>query len=178
MFALTPRLVLRPGWPEEAPELAAAINHYDVVRRLSRVPWPYGLADAEGFLALPCSAETPRFQIYDRTDGHRLIGGIGIDMDGPYGGPEFGYWLTPSAWNRGYMTEAGRAVVAIARDTLRLPQLQSGHWVDNPASGAVLRKLGFVPTGVVELRPCLAEKKDQPCATYTLALAPAARIAA
>ena len=27
MFALTPRLTLRPGWPEDAPALARAIGH-------------------------------------------------------------------------------------------------------------------------------------------------------
>ena len=56
MFALTPRLTLRPGWPEDAPALARAIGHEPVVRNLSRAPWPYGVADAAAFLALPRGA--------------------------------------------------------------------------------------------------------------------------
>ena len=32
MFARTPRLTLRPGWPEDAPALTQAIAHYDVAR--------------------------------------------------------------------------------------------------------------------------------------------------
>lgn len=181
MFALTPRLVLRPAWIEEAPELQAAIAHEAVVTKLSRVPWPYRLEDAEWFLSQPSDGAEPRFQIYERMPGAapRLVGGIGIDRHGPNGGPELGYWLTPDAWGRGLVTEAGRAVVAMARGSLRLPMLHSGHFVDNPASGAVLRKLGFTPTGVVAPRPCLARGVDVPCLLYELPLAsPAQALAA
>ena len=41
MFARTQRLMLRPGWIEDAPELARAIGHHEVVRNLGRAPWPY-----------------------------------------------------------------------------------------------------------------------------------------
>ena len=47
----------------------------------------------------------------------------------------------------GYATEAGRAVAALADASLRLPRLVSSHAVDNPESGRVLEKLGFVPVG-------------------------------
>lgn len=51
MFARTPRLTLRPGWPEDAPALTQAIAHYDVACMLSRLPWPYTQADAEAWLS-------------------------------------------------------------------------------------------------------------------------------
>lgn len=75
VFALTRRLTLRPGWPEDAPALSVAIGHEPVVRNLSRAPWPYALGDAETFLSLPRSAHQPRFQIMTRGE-NRLIGGI------------------------------------------------------------------------------------------------------
>jgi RimJ/RimL family protein N-acetyltransferase len=145
MFALTKRLTLRPGWAEDAPALARAIGHEAVVRNLARAPWPYTLGDAEAFLALPRAPDEPRFLIATRADA-ALIGGIALirEADGVW---ELGYWLTPDAWGRGYATEAGRAVLAIARDTMRLPHLRARHHVENPASGRVLRKLGFVETG-------------------------------
>lgn len=173
MFARTQRLMLRPGWREDAPALAQAIAHEAVVTKLGRAPWPYGLRDAETFLGTDGGRIDPRFLIF-RHDGEAvaLIGGIGIDM-AAQDGPELGYWLTPGAWGQGYATEAGRAVVAIARDTLRLPRLAAGHWIDNPASGRVLAKLGFVPTGHTEQRPCRARRTRVPCATYTLDLSAA-----
>lgn len=154
MFALTPRLTLRPGWPEDAPELARAIGHEAVVTRLARVPWPYRQEDARSFLSLPQTSDQPRFVITTRGGAPRLIGGIGLHRDGSL--HELGYWLTPGAWGQGYATEAARAVVAIARDGLRLPRLLARHMVGNPGSERVLTKLGFRPTGRMVQLTCQA----------------------
>ena len=51
MFARTERLLLRPGWIEDAPAVHRAIADERVVRNLATAPWPYSLADAEAFLA-------------------------------------------------------------------------------------------------------------------------------
>ena len=51
MFARTPRLLLRPGFPEDAPALAAAMSDAAIARNLAVVPWPYTLRDAEAFLS-------------------------------------------------------------------------------------------------------------------------------
>ena len=40
MFVRTDRLLLRPGWPEDAPALAAAIGEERIVRKLATAPWP------------------------------------------------------------------------------------------------------------------------------------------
>lgn len=171
MFARTERLTLRHGWIEDAPALARAIAHESVAMKLARMPWPYALGDAEDWLARPRRADEPSLLIFRHKDGAcALVGGIGIDMGGEHG-PELGYWITPAAWGRGYATEAGRAVLRIARDTLRLRRVVSGHFVDNPASGRVLTKLGFRPTGRVEQRACVARRTRVPCATYELELA-------
>lgn len=149
MFAITPRLLLRPGWPEDAVAMARAIGHEAVVFKLSRVPWPYRVQDARDFLSTAWAAPAPRFVITERAGG-RLIGCIEADQG------VFGYWLTPDAWGCGYATEAGRAVVAIARDTLRLPRLRANYFAGNAASARVLEKLGFRPTGRTVREPALA----------------------
>jgi RimJ/RimL family protein N-acetyltransferase len=142
MFAVTERLLLRPGWAEDAPALARAIGDEAVARNLARVPFPYALEDAERFLASPCDPLRPTFVIALRED-NRLIGGIGISD----GEANLGYWIARDHWGRGYATEAGRAVLALADASLRLPRVRASHALDNPASGRVLRKLGFQPTG-------------------------------
>ena len=143
MFAITERLLLRPGWAEDAPALAAAIGDEAIVRNTARVPWPYALGDAEQFLALPAEPLRPRFLILQRCDG-ALIGGIGL-MGADQA--ELGYWIARPHWGQGYATEAGRAVVDIADASLRLPRLVASHAIDNPASGRVLAKLGFQRRG-------------------------------
>ncbi len=155
MFARTRRLTLRPGWPEDAATLATAIAHEDVVMRLARVPWPYGEADAATFLAMSHPPGDVVMMICAHEGSSpRLIGTIGIHAQ--HGAHELGYWLTPDAWGRGYATEAGQAVVAIARHALPVRRLEAGYFADNPASGKVLRKLGFRDTGRREPRPSLA----------------------
>jgi len=151
MFAVTPRLLLRPGWPEDAGALFAAINDEAIVRNMARAPWPYRLEDARQFLSLPDDRNHPRWLIFSRTGGKpRLVGCIGIDSR-DRGEIELGYWISRPYWGNGYATEAGRAVLENAR-ALGHRRLVASHFVDNPASASVLRKLGFKPTGrTVEL---------------------------
>lgn len=148
MFVRTQRLTLRPGWREDAAELARAIGHESVVRNLARAPWPYTIEAAETFAAGFDMVAEPKFLVFEHQGGAlRLIGGIGI---GPFGDEphEFGYWITPDAWGRGYATEAGAAVLRAAR-AAGIRRVVAGHFLDNPASGRVLRKLGFCSTGRV-----------------------------
>jgi RimJ/RimL family protein N-acetyltransferase len=82
MFARTARLTLRPAWPEDAPQLAAAIGHESVTRNLSKVPWPYSLADAEAHIARPRQPKDVFCLIFDHEAAQpRLIGGIGMGKD-------------------------------------------------------------------------------------------------
>lgn len=151
MFARTRRLTLRPDWPEDTDALTSAIAHESVVRMLLRAPWPYSRSDAVAFLSRVSSDDEPHFLILSHESGYPvLVGGIGLHRAEV--GHELGYWLTPSAWGRGYATEAGCAVLEIARHTLGLKQVAAMHFADNPASGGVLRKLGFYPTGTVSER--------------------------
>ncbi|UVO54410.1 GNAT family N-acetyltransferase [Sphingomonas sp. SUN039] len=171
MFIRTENLLLRPGWTEDAPELYAAIAREEVAYTLARLPWPYTLDHARAWLDRPRAADDAHLLIYERTgNAPRLIGGIGLAPDGH--DVELGYWIVPSHWGRGFATEAGRAVIAMARDTLRLDRLVSGHFVENPASGRVLRKLGFAATGTTDLRYCLARDAMLPCVGFSLDLEP------
>ena len=174
MFARTKRLTLRPGWREDAPGLAAAIAHESVVSRLSRVPWPYAEEDAANWLTRPRAIDDIFCLILaHETPTPHLVGAIGLHPAEGGGAHELGYWLTPAAWGRGYATEAGRQVVEIARDALGLRRLVAGHFADNPASGRVLAKLGFRPTGQVVQQYALSRGTEVPCVRVALDLAPA-----
>jgi RimJ/RimL family protein N-acetyltransferase len=169
MFARTERLLLRPGWQEDAPALARAIGEEAVVRNLARAPWPYGEQEAQKFLSMPLDPNQPRFLIFARTGGApRLVGGCGISPsqgDDAGGELEMGYWIARPYWGLGFATEAGRQLLHIAR-AMNLPRLSAGHFIDNPASGAVLRKLGFRPTGKVAQRYSLARGGEAACALF------------
>ncbi|OWQ92620.1 GNAT family N-acetyltransferase [Sphingopyxis witflariensis] len=165
MFARTERLLLRPGWQEDAPALARAIGEESVVRNLATAPWPYGEAEAQAFLSKPIDPAQPRFLIFARTGGApRLVGGCGISPD-PEGALEMGYWIARPYWGLGFATEAGRQLIRIAR-AMHMPRLAAGHFIDNPASGTVLRKLGFRPTGQIAQRYSVARGCLADCALF------------
>lgn len=165
MFARTPRLLLRPGWMEDAPALAGAINDPAVLRNLSHVPNPYGVEDAQRFLALPHHPLMPRLLAFSRTRGApRLIGGCGLHR-GEDGVPELGYWIARPYWGLGFATEAARAVVGMARAS-GVGTLRAAHCTDNPASGNVLRKLGFCFTGETQRRHSLGRGAIVDCLIF------------
>ena len=170
MFARTNRLLLRPGWAEDAPALAAAIADEKIVRNLATAPWPYGLDDAMSFLASQPFPGLPRMLIFERTNGApRLVGSCGLHVR-PSGAVEMGYWVARAEWNRGFATEAGAALLDIAR-ALRLPRIEGAHFVDNPASGRVLEKLGFADTGLTGTRHSCARGGEATVRLFSLRLA-------
>lgn len=174
MFARTPRLLLRPGWIEDAPALAAAIGEERIVRNLARAPWPYGVADAEACLERT-DAALPSFLIFARGEHPpELVGGIGFDAT-QENEVELSCWIASRCWNRGYATEAGRAALTLAREGLRLCRVTAGHFFDNPASGRVLEKLGFESASEVEHRYSRARGTDVPFQPYLLNLREAGR---
>jgi len=169
MFARTERLLLRPGWAEDAPALARAIADEQVVRNLATAPWPFALQDAEAFLAAPRDPAMPSFLITERTDGEpRIVGACGLGRR-PSGAVEMGYWIARPHWGKGFATEASLALIDIAR-TLKLPRLEASHFIDNPASGRVLEKLGFVATGLSAARYSCARGGEAIAKLYRLRL--------
>jgi [ribosomal protein S5]-alanine N-acetyltransferase len=56
---------------------------------------------------------------------------------------EIGWMLTPSAWGKGYATEAGEAVRDEAFERLELGSIVAEHHPENTASRRVIEKLGM-----------------------------------
>jgi RimJ/RimL family protein N-acetyltransferase len=97
-----------------------------------------------------------------KTEG-QPIGAMGYgpscecDLPAREGEPLIGYWVAKPYWNQGFCTEALRLMLDHIRQTTDIKSLISGHFVDNPASGRVMEKCGFVPTG----ETCIDENQYQ-----------------
>lgn len=75
---------------------------------------------------------------------------------------EIGYWIARPFWNQGLCTEALRRLVEYCLHEKKMTALWGDFFVDNPASGRVMEKCGFLPTGRETLCPNLyggAERK-------------------
>lgn len=124
---------------------------------MARVPHPYGPDDAKFYL----DNIVPREWAWAITlrDTAEFVGVVGLTPK--EGTAELGYWIAPAHWNSGIATEAAVAVVTYGFDTLGLPYITSGYHENNPASGRVLGKLGFVVTGKAA-RPSMAAGTNVP----------------
>ena len=98
------------------------------------------------------NGEPSSFAIVEKASG-KVIGTIGymwVSQDNASG--EVGYSLARACWNRGYMTEALKAVIAFGFEELHLNRIEAQHETGNPASGAVMRKCGMRHEGTLRQR--------------------------
>lgn len=151
----TPRLTLRLFEEADAQRIAYLAGDYDVARMCGRVPHPYPIAAAYSWIGRQDDNRKQggefAFAVIAPIDG--LVGACGVSRIGAPSDAtwELGYWFGMPYWGVGYASEAGRALMGWARDQLGAKSFAAGHFVDNPASGKVLRKLGFAHTGSSEL---------------------------
>ena len=141
----TERLLLRRPETGDVEAIVSIVGDWNVARRLARVPHPYGPEDARFFLdeVVPSEWVWAITLIGDNT----LIGAVGLTPEEGKDSAELGYWLSPAHAGKGIATKAASRVVRFGFESLRLPFVTSGYFEDNPASGRVLRKLGFIETG-------------------------------
>ncbi|MCF8508693.1 MAG: GNAT family N-acetyltransferase, partial [Hyphomonadaceae bacterium] len=165
----TARLLLRPFEEADARRVAYLAGAYDVAKMCGRVPHPYMMASAYDFIDMTRagrdSGAEHAFAVTAPIDG--LVGSCGVMRVGGEESAtyEIGYWFGMPYWGLGYASESARALMDWARDELGAKAFGAGHFVDNPASGNVLRKLGFAPSGGQDLFS-LARQGSSPAARY------------
>jgi RimJ/RimL family protein N-acetyltransferase len=136
MFVRTPQLLLRPGWPDDAAELARAV-HED-----KAPPWPVGLGPPDEFLGAELSPADSRLLMFRRRRNGPLLVGAARLSGRPGGDEELGFWFSRSRASLGLAGEALRALVDSARLSLRAKRLLFIQ-ASEPGTVALLRKLGF-----------------------------------
>lgn len=140
MFARTERLLLRPGWIEDAPALARTIATQDAA---SCSPWPTDAAAAERMLAQTLDTRLPPLLVQLRTDGApRLIGSARIRACEQRSG-EAELWIAPAFRGRGYGSEAARALLDMARFAAGIRTLRTTVVAGDAAAFSLCRALGF-----------------------------------
>jgi len=88
--------------------------------------------------------------VIDRASDGAFLGWLALTRWNPtYRSAAIGYVLGEAAWGQGYTTEAARALLQWAFDTLDLNRVQAELDTRNAASARVLEKLGFQREGTL-----------------------------
>ena len=142
------RLRLRPWCESDAPVLYRWASDPEVGPRAG---WPPHQSVAESLEIIRTVFNNDTNWAIEVKEG--LVGAIGYGpscdcaLPAWEGEPITGYWIARPFWNQGICTEALQLMIDHVRRTTDIASLISGHFVDNPASGRVMEKCGFVPTG-------------------------------
>lgn len=142
----TLRLILRPIQASDAAPLVRELNNFNITRNTGRVPYPYSEADAVEYLQFvdeqPAQSCVRAITLQDQ-----MIGVIAYLYSSEKDDAELGYWLSEQHWGKGLMSEAAHALVQHAFTTAKITKLIACYQNENPASGRILTKLGFVEIG-------------------------------
>ena len=149
----TERLILRPltiadaetaynGWTGD-PEVAKYVSwlpHHsirDTIEWLKEIEWKQ---DDTGHIV---PSENYIWGFVLKETG-KLFGSGGLVWEEKWQLFQIGYNIMKSHWNRGYTTEAMRAILKFAAVNLGIKKVAGGHAKENLASAKVIEKLGFV----------------------------------
>lgn len=148
----------------DAARVSLLAGEYDVASMTGTIPHSYSEQMAAKWIGEVLKGEEGVVFMIER-DG-QSIGCTGYRAFGADHG-ELGFWLGKPYWGQGYATEAVAALIAHAFDADGFDYLLAGYFSDNPASGRVIEKLGFVQHGG-ELRDSAARGEKAHCTTYRL----------
>ena len=138
----TPRLILRPLALEDAPALHAWMSDPAVMRFWSTLPHT-DLAQTQAWVkaSVEAQAEGVAHDFAVVHDG-KVVGRMAF-----WQGPEIGFFFDPKEQGKGFASEALKAMIAYAFDTLDFAEVVADVDPDNEASLRLLERNGFIRTG-------------------------------
>ncbi|CAH0142044.1 GNAT family N-acetyltransferase [Chryseobacterium sp. Bi04] len=147
----TERLILSQLEEKDIPFITEYLQHRIFSDLTSNIPYPYTENDAQLWLKMSKEAFEDHtgytFGIRNK-EGH-IIGAIGLhDRDDDKA--ELGYWIGMSYWNKGYVTEAAKAIVHFGFKELKFNKIFATHLYQNPASGKIMEKIGMEKEAVLK----------------------------
>jgi ribosomal-protein-alanine N-acetyltransferase len=148
----TARLILRPFALTDAPQVKGLAGDRRIYETTLCIPYPYQDGMAESWISMHQRYFYEGLGVVFAIGlpSGRLIGAASLSRDGIFNRAELGYWIGVAYWNRGYGTEAAKAIVAYGFRTLSYHKISARHFVGNHSSGRVLEKVGMIREGVLQ----------------------------
>lgn len=136
----TERLILRPLTTNDAKDVFEWVSD-PVVNRFM----PYGLYNnVEQVKEWINGIEEDKNHFgFELAETGKVIGSGDVGFDSENGAYGLGYNLNRAFWGQGFATEAAKAMIRWAYETVGASDFVACHAVQNPASGKVIQKCGF-----------------------------------
>lgn len=144
----TARLLLRPFEIADVDDVWEYASD-PLVARFRPLPDPYARDDALEFVNRQIRTDWSRQPEFAIAYGPRVIGSVSLHVSHEHETAELGYLLGRQWWGRGLATEAARAVVEWAFQSLALHKVYARAHVDNRPSWRVMERLGMTREGVL-----------------------------
>ena len=139
----TPRLLLRPVTPEDYREVFRWCGD-PKVNKFMIYPLYHSAEEVRAWLESKPMESPDEFDYgFVLKETGELIGEGGIFYHPQEDVWHIGYNLRSDLWGRGLTTEAMSAIIRHVCSVRQVRVIEACHAVDNPASGAVMRKLGL-----------------------------------
>ncbi len=148
----TERLILRPLAPPDAAALHNLVNDWEVACTLANVPFPYPRDLADEWIAATMRELAAGDAYHLAITGwegaaETLVGVVGLRCEAATRAGRLGYWVGRRFWGHGVATEAAGRLARWGLANLDLDRLEATVIEGNPASRAVLRRIGFRESG-------------------------------
>lgn len=137
---ITERLILRPITEADAPDVFEWVSDpaankfmpYPLYQNIDQVKeWIGQIKDEDNLFGFVLK------------DTEKVIGSGSVKFKSEENAYELGYNLNRAFWNRGFATEASKAVIKWAYENMGAREFVARHANANLASGNVIRKCGF-----------------------------------
>lgn len=143
----TDRLLINSLASKDISDIVKYAGNHKIAEMTLNLPHPYEEKDAIFWINSAYQGFKNKtqftFAIRNKTS-QKFLGGIGLKVNSRFDRAELGYWIAEPFWNKGYATEALKAILLFGFTTLNLNKIYATYLIDNPASGKVMLKNGMI----------------------------------
>ena len=147
----TERLIFRNVRHTDIPQLVELANNLSVAEMMNgSISFPYTIEEAENWVSKHEHDSRSSLSIswaIEIKESKQFIGSVQLRKQGSLEIARLSYWIGLPFRNQGFMKEAGRGIIQYGFKELNLKRIEAEHLLTNPASGAVLRSIGFQHSG-------------------------------
>lgn len=142
------RFNLRPLLTDDVEQINECVRDPRIYRSVGKIPPNQTIENTKKFI-LDCQSKTEKRESYTFAivEDTRIVGCVSASKFEDNLFLDVGYWIAPKFWGRGIATKAVSTFVNWLHVAEKIKFVTAGYFVDNPASGRVLRKCGFLACG-------------------------------